>query len=324
MLDDRTRRSQSERVETALAQLLYASAGIDRARVGLEQTRLELRRTEQLAQQGFVAPTKLDGDRLAVQGAQRGLEAAQAQHHMAEHDVAQARAALAAVQQGAPGSKASTFVLRAPVAGRVLRVLQASEGAVALGTPLIELGDIRRLEIVAELLTTDALQTATGTRVLIERWGGPGALEGRVRRVEPAAFTKVSALGVEEQRVKVLIDMSSPPEQWQSLGDAYRVGVRIVTLAVDQALQVPASAVFPWPAGSAATAAAAATSGPIASASMAVFALRNGRAQQVAVTLGGRNGGTAWVKTGLQRDDVVIIYPPATVQDGSRVRARKV
>jgi HlyD family secretion protein len=205
----------------------------------------------------------------------------------------------------------------------VLRVLQTSEATVALGTPLIELGDTSRLEIVAELLTTDALAAHPGSRVRIERWGGPADLEGRVRTVEPAAFTKVSALGVEEQRVRVLIDLTSPHEQWQALGDGYRVGVRIVTLAQEAALQVPVSAVFPLPAD--ATHDAASDGGGAGKdATHAVFVVDGGRARQVSVELGGRNGSMAWIRGGLALGQRVIVYPPASIRDGIRVSARKV
>ncbi|HJW12224.1 MAG TPA: efflux transporter periplasmic adaptor subunit, partial [Albitalea sp.] len=189
----------------------------------------------------------------------------------------------------------------------VLRVVQGSETTVALGTPLLEIGDTSQLEIVAELLTTDALQTPPGARVRIERWGGPGVLEGRVRRIEPAAFTKVSALGVEEQRVNVLIDLTSPPATWQALGDAYRVGVRIITLAQPSVLRVPVSAVFPRAEGG-----------------MAVFVADGGRARLVPVELGGRNGSEAWVRSGVAAGSEVIVYPPAALRDGERVKARSV
>jgi len=195
----------------------------------------------------------------------------------------------------------------------VLRVVQASEGTVALGAPLIELGDTQALEVVAELLTTDALQAHPGSRVRIERWGGDAALEGRVRRVEPAAFTKVSALGVEEQRVRVLIDLATPAAQWRALGDGYRVSVRIVTRSVEQAVRVPVSAVFPVPAGDGGRA-----------GGTAVFVVDGGRARFTPVQVQARNEAHAWVTSGVAPGATVIVYPPATVRDGAKVAARKV
>jgi len=305
MLDERTLRAQQVRVDIAQANVQRAEARIEGARVALQQSRNEVRRSEQLAAQGFVADTKLDNDRLAALAAQKELDAAVEERHVALHEVDEARAAVAAVTR--PGS-ARTFVLQAPVSGRVLRVAQTSEASVPLGAALIELGDVSRMEIVAELLTTDALQARPGSLVRIERWGGEGSLEGRVRLVEPEAFTKVSALGVEEQRVRVLIDITSPPERWHALGDGFRVSVRIVTQAQDRAVKVPVSAVFPRP------------NAP----GMAVFVLEGGRARMTNVEVAARNGTDAWIRRGLAAGAPVVVYPPASVRDGSRVRERKV
>lgn len=308
LLDERSLREALARVEGAQAHLERAQVRIERARVGVEQARTEFARSEQLAKDGFIAPAKLDTDRLAMQAAAREHETAVQEHHIAGHDLEQARAALSVLRQ--PAGSSSRFAVRSPVAGQLLRVLQKSEDTVALGAPLVEIGNTAQLEVVAELLTTDALRAAPGTRVRIERWGGSGELEGRVRRVEPAAFTKVSALGVEEQRVNVLIDLTSPRAQWQALGDGFRVGVRIVATAADQALQVPASAVFPLPAGD--------------DHQMAVFAIDHGRARLTPVALKARNGSMAWIGTGLTAGAKVIVYPPAAVVDGVRVHERKV
>jgi HlyD family secretion protein len=307
MLDERTTRELGARVEAAQANLQRAATRIERAKVALEQTRLELKRSEQLAQQGFVAPTKLDNDRLAVTAASREVDAAVAEQHVAGHELEVSRAALSAMRQGPAATAGRAFGVRSPVAGRVLRIMQASEATVPLGAPLIEVGDTTRLEVVAELLTTDAMRAVPGSPVRIERWGGAGTLEGRVRRIEPAAFTKVSALGVEEQRVNVLIDLSSPRELWQALGDGFRVSVRIVALAMPQAVRVPISAVFPKPDGG-----------------MAVFVFDGGRARLTAVDIGARNGTQAWVKSGLADGATVIVYPSAAVSDGARVHARAV
>lgn len=308
LLDERTRREQQLRVEIAQAQTQRVAARIEGAKVALAQARNEQQRSEQLAKQGFVAPTKLETDRLTVLAAQKDLDAAVEEGHVAAHEVEQARAALLALTR--PGGGRG-FALRAPVAGRVLKVVQPSEGVVALGAPILELGDTARLEVVAELLTADALRAQPGSPVHIERWGGDGVLQGRVRIVEPGGFTKVSALGVEEQRVRVLIDLSSPPEQWRALGDGFRVGVRIVTRSLAKVVKVPVSAVFPVPEGEGA-------------GGMAVFVLDGGRAKRVAVKLGARNGSEAWIESGVQPGTQVIVYPPAATRDGLRVKPRKV
>lgn len=306
LLDERTVREQRALVEAASANVQRATARIEGARVALQQARNELQRSQELASQGFVASTKRDNDQLAVKAAQKELDAATQERHAAAHEEEQARVALSVVQRG---SDVASFTVRAPVDGRVLRVVQASEATVPLGAPLLELGDTRRMEVVAELLTTDALQARPGSLVLIERWGGEGTLRGRVRLVEPGGFTKVSALGVEEQRVRVLIDITTPPEQWAALGDAYRVGVRIVTREADDAVQVPISAVFPVSDGT---------------GSVAVFLYQDGRTRLQPVELVARNGQQAWVKRGLQPGAVVIVYPPPGVADGVRVQRRKV
>ena len=312
MLDARTEAQLAARVETADAAVSRADARIARARTALAQARSTLKREEGLARDRFIAASQLENDRLAVRGAEQELESAKQDQHVAGHELEQSRAALAAVRD----DDAAAFAVRAPVAGRVLRVAQTSEGMVALGTPLLELGDTAEMEIVGELLTTDALQATPGMPVRIERWGGPTPLAGRVRRVEPAAFTKISALGVEEQRVNVLIDLTSPRETWQALGDGYRVGVRIVVVARDDVLLVPVSAVFPRP--------GAAGEGDDASRRMAVFAIENGRARLREVEIGGRNGNDAWIVSGLRAGERVIVYPGDAVAEGVRVEARTV
>jgi HlyD family secretion protein len=161
--------------------------------------------------------------------------------------------------------------------------------------------------------------------VRIDRWGGPGELAGRVRRVEPAAVTKVSALGVEEQRVKVLIDLTSPPQHWAALGDGYRVGVRIVTRSEPQVLQVPVSAVFPAPAAEPATPATPpAASGNVGAtaAGSAVFLVEQQRARLQPVRVLARNTRQAWLAGGLQAGQTVVIYPGAALRDGARVHPR--
>ena len=345
MLDERTRRELRARAQAAEDNVSRATSRTARAQVALDQAQNEVRRSEQLVRQGFVAPIKAETDRLATLGAQREVEGAAAERRMAGHELEQTRAALSAVQPSGAGTgagagganNAATFTVRAPSAGRVLRVLQSSEGAVALGTPLIEVGDTQRMEVVTELLTTDALAAKAGSRVIIERWGGPAVLEGRVRSVEPAAFTKVSALGVEEQRVRVLIDITSPQAEWQALGDGYRVSVRIVTLSEAKALQVPVSSVFPLPSGAVQAGAPAASGADVgaagtarettglarAPAQFAVFVVDGGRARQTAVELGARNGSAAWIRSGITTGQQVIAYPPAAVRDGLRVAARK-
>ena len=317
LLDERGLREQQARVEAAQAGVQRAGVRAERSRVVLEQARGDLRRGEDLARQGFVAAARLEADRLALDAAQKDAQAAVLEQQAARADLAQARAALDVVRRPEAPGAGRAFEVRAPVAGRVLRVAQTSEGMVGLGAVLIELGDTAQLEVVAPLLSTDALQVRPGSPVRIERWGGPGVLQGRVRAVEPAAFTKVSALGVEEQRVNVLIDLSSPPAQWAALGDGYRVVARLLTREAEDATLVPVSALFPLPSEGAAP-----TGAEPAAPRMAVFVVEAGRARRVPVVLEARGGTHAWVKEGLQAGAQVVVYPPTPLTDGGRVRLR--
>ena len=308
MLDERTLREQTARLESAQAMVRRAVTRIERARLGIAQVNVELRRNEQLVKEGFITPSRIESDRLAERAARKEVESAIEEQQVAQHDMEQARAALEVLRQPGSAASARAFELRAPVAGQVLRVLQPSEATVALGTPVMELGDLSRLEVVAQLLSADAMQTPPGTPVRIEQWGGPGVLAGSVRRVEPSAITKVSALGVEEQRVNVLIDITSPPAQRPALGDGFRVGIRLVVLQADKALQLPVSAIFPRPGGQ--------------PGEMAAFLLDGSHVKQVPVLLRARNAGNAWVTQGLKAGERVVVYPPSTLQDGARVKAR--
>jgi HlyD family secretion protein len=321
LLDERSRGEQQARAAAAQAALERAGTRVRAAQVGVDQALNEQRRTAQLVAQGFVSPAKADTDRLALDAATREREGAVESERVARFELQQTRVALEL--SSAAASSGRTFTVRAPVAGMVLRVHQASEGVVGIGTPLLDLADTTRIEIVAELLTGDAALARPGSPVRIERWGGPGSLQGQVRRVEPAAFTKVSALGVEEQRVNVLIDLV-PASAASSggavradvapaalLGDGWRVVVRILTRQEADVLRVPVSAVFPWP-------------GPAQAAdTMGVFVVEGGRARLRTVQVVARNGSLAWVRSGLTPGEVVIAYPPPAVADGVRVKPRQ-
>ncbi|HEY0820401.1 MAG TPA: efflux RND transporter periplasmic adaptor subunit [Rhizobacter sp.] len=309
LLDDRTLREQRARLDVARAQRDRASARVGRARVALLQATHDAARTEQLARQGFVSPNRLDNDRLAVEAAKRELETANGEARMAEHEETQARAALSAIREPAGAG----FEVRAPVGGRVLKLLAPSEGPVATGAPLLEIGDTASLELVADLLTTDAMRVGPGSPVRVERWGGPHTLEGRVRLIEPAGFTKVSALGVEEQRVEVVMDLTSPPQRWSALGDGFRVGVRVVVTQVPNAVKVPVGAVFPLAGDANGTA-----------STMGCFVVEADRARLVQVDVAARNADEAWVRQGLAPGAQVIVYPAASLRDGSRVAVRSV
>ncbi|MDP2032587.1 MAG: HlyD family efflux transporter periplasmic adaptor subunit [Polaromonas sp.] len=302
MVDERSAREATARLKAAAAGVERASARVARARISLQEAQLDKERTEKLAGEGFLSASKLDAVRLAQSGARRELEVADAEREMAVQEQAQAAAALQPATAGSSSTR--PLSVRSPVSGVVLRVPQPSEATLAAGAALLDIGDPQRMEVISELLTTDAVQATAGRRVVIERWGGP-PVEGVVRRVEPAAFTKVSALGIEEQRVNVLIDISNPPQAWRSMGDGFRVSVRIITASVEQAVLAPLGALFPHGKG------------------MAVYRLDGREARLQPVEIGARNNNEAWLRSGLSEGQAVIVYPPATLRDGSKVRVRK-
>lgn len=300
LLDARTVRELQERVGAAEAGLKQARAEVARAEAAAAQAQADLARNRKLEGEGFVSPAAREQLELALRVQTRAVEAAVAAAQAAEHNLAQARAALMRARELPDGAlRGAMLPVISPVNGRVLRVLQQSEAVVAIGTPLVEVADPDDLEIVVDVLSTEAIRIAPGALVRID--AGGLALEGRVRRVEPAAFTKISALGVEEQRVNVIIDFASPPAQWRQLGDGYRVDVRIVVLAQPDAVIAPVAALFRSDGG------------------WASFVVDEGRAQLRPVKLGGRSALDAWIEQGLAPGERVIVYPSDSVADGKRV-----
>lgn len=302
MVDERASREAQARLRAADAGVTLASARVERARSAQEEARLDLQRTDKLAREGYLSSARLDSARLALDGATHEYQAALAQRDVAAHERAQAQAILQPVNAAATGQP---LLVRSPVAGRVLRVAQQSEGVVAAGTPLVDVGDPARMEVIAQLLTTDAVQAQPGTAVSIERWGGP-PVPAKVRLVEPAAFTKVSALGIEEQRVNVVIDVAQPPPEWRSMGDGFRVTARVITASADDALLVPVGALFAFGDGG-----------------TAVYRIEGSRARLRPVELNGRNGSVGSVKSGLALGDTVVVYPPPSLADGKRIKVRR-
>lgn len=303
LLDPRSRREAEERLGAAEAALERAKAIVERARVQAEQADTELARTRTLVERGAATTQALERAELAKRVADRDLRAAEFQLHAAEHELEQARALLARYGNG-DGAPAERWTLTAPVPGVVLKIAQESETIVQPGTPIMEIGDPRDLEVVVDVLSTDAVEIRPGAQATIENWGGRDTLAGRVRRIEPAAFTKVSTLGVEEQRVNVLIDLVSPSEQWAGLGDAYQVDTRITVFTQEDATIAPAGALF--------------RSGE----SWNLYVVDGGRAQSRTVTLLRRSGRLAAIATGLTPGERVIVYPSDRIASGARVEAR--
>jgi HlyD family secretion protein len=303
LLDPRARREAEERLGTAEAAQARSKATVERAKAQADQAKTDLNRTRTLAASGASTVQARERAELAQRIADRDVRAAEFQDHAAGHELAQAKALLDRYQDGA-GTPVERWNITAPVSGVVLRVAQESETVVLSGAPLLEIGDPRDLEIVTDVLSVDAVEIRPGADVAIEHWGGPGVLSGRVRRVEPAAFTKVSTLGVEEQRVNVLIDVLSPPEQWAGLGDGYQVDTRITVFTQDDIEIIPAGALFRrgdnW----------------------SVYVVDDGRAQPRTIDLVRRSGGFAAVRKGLAQGDRVIVYPSDQISPGVRVSVK--
>jgi HlyD family secretion protein len=305
LLDVRTEQELKERLAAAEDESRRTKAVVLRAKAALKQARIDFDRSRELAREQLVPEAQLERDELTVTLRRRDVEAAEFEDNVAGHQVEVARAALLRVRKGIdPGSAPDRLEIRSPVAGRVLRVLQESESVVALGAPLLEIADPQDLEVVVDVLTTDAVQVAPGMPVRIERYGAGEPLEGRARLIEPSGFTKISALGVEEQRVNVVVDLVSPPEQWRTLGDGYRVEARIIVREEPDAVKVPAGAVFRE--GDQST----------------VFVLDGGKARKRTVEVGHRNGVEATIAKGLEVGEQVIVYPSDAVKDGARVTLR--
>ncbi len=307
-LDLRARRRAEAAIDAAAAAYDYAEAERARVLAELEYARAEWERARTLAERGTISDAQLDRAELALRTEEAALATADASVAVRASELDNARAELidpstAGFDQPA-GSSCCVPVL-APVSGRVLRVLHESEGIVASGTPLIEVGDPQDLEVVVDLLSADAVKVAAGDAVLIDDWGGDGALAGVVRRVEPYAFTKVSALGIEEQRVNVVIDLTDPPARWPGLGHGFRVEVRIIDWQGEEIARLPLSALFrrgqDW----------------------AVFAAQDGHARLRVVELGHINADQAEVLGGLDDGGQVVMHPSDRIADGTPIVERR-
>jgi HlyD family secretion protein len=304
MLDARTRAEQLAHSGAMQASLAKAQANRERAQAALEQARADLLRSESLALQGFISSTQNETGRLNLRLRDKELESARQEELAARFALEQARAALGQFTNTPADGTQTAFEIKAPVAGKVLKIHQQSEGLVMAGTPLMEIGDPGALEVVLDLLTEEAAQIKPGTPVQLSNWGGPAVLQGQVRLVEPAAFTKISALGVEEQRVNAVVDLVSPAEQWKTLGDGFKLDVRVLVQTEAQAIKVPVSALFPQGSRS------------------ALFVVEGGKAHLREVDVVARNGIEAWIKPGLAPGTRVIVYPETELKDGDRVKPR--
>ncbi|HEV8247172.1 MAG TPA: HlyD family efflux transporter periplasmic adaptor subunit, partial [Polyangiaceae bacterium] len=301
LLDERTRAEAEGRLGAALSALGQARAQVSRASAAKELADQELARTRKLADSGALSVQALEQADFALRMRGEELASAEFAGKIANEEVRIARVALG--RDGEHGARDRHLDVLAPASGRVLKVQQKSAGVVQAGGALLEVGNPEALEIVVDLLTTDAVRVEPGTPVLITGWGGE-PLNGRVRRIEPSGFTRPSALGVDEQRVNVVVALTEPRERWLALGDGYRVEARLSLWHSNAVVQVPSGAVFrrgdDW----------------------AVFRIEGQSARLVPVRVGHRGETAVEIVSGLAPGDIVTVHPGDRVSDGARVEVR--
>ncbi|VAV91921.1 hypothetical protein MNBD_ALPHA02-378 [hydrothermal vent metagenome] len=305
-LDKRSETQARADVQGAEAAKGLAASKVDRARAELEFALAEYKRAKELFKNGNVSISRLEQNELQVK-----MRKAEVKTALADLRVMESRLAAAKAQLVQPGSEGNNDVDRcqvcvhAPVDGKLLRIFHKSEGVIPMGTALAEIGNPENLEIVIEMLSRDAVKVRPGDLALVKRWGGDMDIQARVRLVEPSGYTKISALGVEEQRVNIILDFIDPIEKWRALGNAFRVEASIVVDKAENVLYVPVSALFRQ------------------NEQWSVFVARDGRAVLQAVDVGRRNDHEAEILKGLKVNEQVIIHPGNDVSDGSRIRERK-
>jgi HlyD family secretion protein len=302
-LDARAREQAEATVTEAEAALRVAEANIARSQSDLEYAQSQYDRNRALAERGVFPQRSLDDAILQLRTREAALAAAQSEREMLQATLERARATLIgpAPDGDLQAGETCCIDIHAPADGTVLSVVNTSARLVQAGEPLLTVGSPGDLEIEVELLSTDAVRIAIGAHAHVERWGGPSALDAVVRRIEPSAFTKVSALGIEEQRVRVILDFTGPPEERAALGHGYRVFVRVVEWRGEDVPQVPVSALFRSGDG------------------WAVFRVRDDRAEAVPVAIGRRNNLAAELIDGLAPGDRVVVHPSDRVEHGVRI-----
>jgi HlyD family secretion protein len=301
LLDPRARAEQEARLHASEAAVAQSDANVARARAVDQNARQDLARKQQLGATAAIAAHELEIAQNEAAARAQDVASAEFGAKVAAHQLAESRAALLRGRTG----RMDEFEIAAPTSGRVLRVMKESEGIVGAGTALIEVGDPSSLEIVADFLTVEAVRLRPGMQAIIDHWGGPKPLSARVRSIEPSGFTKLSALGVEEQRVRVLLDFVGPPAEHATLGDAFRVEVHVVAWERGDALRIPVAALFrrgdAW----------------------AAFAVEGGRAHVRTLDLGEQSADWGEVKGGANEGVEVVLRPSESLKDGARVEPTK-
>ena len=306
LLDPRTEAEAKAQLSAAESAESLAKAELDRAEAEYQFAESELERARDLVSRGTISARELEAAERAFKTTQAAIGVAQATLQVRRYELEQARAQLMTPAEMASSREACACVtITSPVDGQVLRVQRESEGFVAAGASLIDIGNAERLEVVVDLLSTDAVKVQAGNRALIENWGGERPLAARVRLVEPFGFTKISALGIEEQRVNVVLDIVSPRAQWAGLGHGYQVDVRVVIWETDDTLKVPVTALFrngdDW----------------------ALFVDERGRAMRRVVDVGHSTVTETQIVAGLDAGDRIVVYPGEGIEEGVRITGRE-
>ncbi len=303
-LDERSEAQASAAAKAAESARDLASAEVERAKAELDFASSDHERIRNLFAQGTVTRRELDAAERAFKTSRAALATAQAALDVSVYELEQARARLLSPASGRRMDCACIY-LTAPVSGTILNIVSESERVVRAGDALLEIGDPANLEIVSDYLSTDAVKIEAGHPVRIDHWGGAQPLAGQVRYVEPSGFTKVSALGIEEQRVNVVIDLTTPADDWRRLGHGYQVETNVIVWEQEETLTIPLTAVFRDGDGG-----------------WAAFAEEDGVAVKVQLELGRRNGTVAEVRGGLDQGANVVLHPSDRVKEGVRLRSQ--
>jgi HlyD family secretion protein len=304
VLDPRSRAQATAKVAAAKSALHAAEEQVRAAVAAKELAANELKRLRPLMDKGLISRDAFDKAVTQAKTTAAAKQSADFNVEVARYELEAARTMLEYSAATAGGAPAERVPVRSPITGKILKVAHECKGPVRTGEPLLEVGDPSALEIEVDVLSSDAVKIKPGMKVLFDRWGGEQPLEGVVRNIEPVGFTKISALGVEEQRVLIICDFTSPAEKWQRLGDGYRVEARFILWHEDSVLQVPASSLFRYNDG------------------WAVFVIDGKNAVQREVQVGQRNGLIAQIVDGVKEGERVVNHPSDEVDDGSRIKER--
>ncbi len=303
VLDPRSRARATAQVAAAKSALHAAREQVRSTAAAAKLATAELERLRPLVEKGLISRDAFDKAETGAQTSAAAKRSADFNVEVASYELEAAESVLE-YGAGSGDEPAERVPVRSPVSGRILKVAHECEGPVRTGDPLLEVGDPAALEVEVDVLSADAVKIKPGMKVLFDRWGGDQPLEGIVRNIEPVGFTKISALGVEEQRVLIISDFTSAAEQWQRLGDGYRVEASFMLWHEDDILQVPASSLFRYNGG------------------WAVFVIEGNRAMRREVSVGQRNGLSAQILAGLAEGETVINHPGEDVEDGVRIVVR--